>query len=96
MNSVDFAGVEPAGEVVERHLQDVLAHLLGVLGVVGQGLRVGDHDVNLVKIAGVLQAHALLQRADIVSHMQPAGRAVARQNNLFHRLSASFQRARGA
>ena len=76
--------VDAAGQVVQCHLQDVLAHLLRVVGVVGQGLCVGDHHIDLIVLAGVLQAHALLQGADIVAHMQTSGRAVARQNHFFH------------
>ena len=82
--NVGLGRVDAAGQVVQRHLQDVLAHLLGVIGVVGQSLCIGDHDVNFVVLAGVLQAHALFQGADVVAHMQAAGRTVAGQNNFFH------------
>ena len=81
---VDLVGVQTAGQIVQCHLQDVLAHLLRVVGVVGQCLRIGDHDKDLVIFAGVLQPHPLLQRADIVANVQAAGGTVAGQNNFFH------------
>ena len=76
--------VDAHSQIVQRHLQHVLAHLLRVIGVVRQGLRVGDHDKDLVELAGVLQPDTLLQRADIVADMETARWAVARQNDLFH------------
>ena len=81
---VGLGGVDAHGQVVQRHLQDVLAHLLRVVGVVGQRLRIGDHDVDLIELAGILQADALFQGADVVAHMQAACGAVAGQNDLFH------------
>ena len=79
-----LVGVQTAGQIVQCHLQNVLAHLLRVVGVVGQRLRVGDHDKDLVIFAGILQPHPLLQRADIVANVQAAGGTVAGQNNFFH------------
>ena len=55
-----------------------------MLGVVGQGLGIGDHDVDLVEFAGVLKGHTLLQGAHIVAHMQTAGGPVAGEDDLFH------------
>ncbi|MBQ7364153.1 MAG: FGGY-family carbohydrate kinase, partial [Clostridia bacterium] len=37
---------------------DILADLFGIVRVVGERLRVGDHDVGFVECAGVLQLHA--------------------------------------
>ena len=81
---VCLGGVDAHGQIVQSDLQDVLAHLLRIVGVVGEGLCVGDHDIDLVELARVLQPDTLLQRADIVADMEPARRAVARQNDLFH------------
>ena len=81
---VCLGGVDAHGQIVQRDLQDVLAHLLRVVGVVGEGLCVSDHDIDLVELARVLQPDTLFQRADIVADMEPARRAVARQNDLFH------------
>ena len=81
---VHLVGVQTAGQIVQCHLQNVLAHLLRVVGVIGQRLRVGDHDKDLVVLAGILQPHPLLQRADIVANVQAAGGTVAGQNNFFH------------
>ena len=81
---VCLGGVDAHGQIVQSDLQDVLAHLLRVVGVVGEGLCVSDHDIDLVELARVLQPDTLLQRADIVADVEPARRAVARQNDLFH------------
>ena len=82
--NMGLGGVDAAGQIIQRHLQDVLAHLFRVVGVIGQGLCIGDHNVDLIVLAGVLQAHPLLQGTDIVAHMQAAGGTVAGQNDLFH------------
>ena len=81
---VCLGGVDAHGQIVQSDLQDVLAHLLRIVGVVGEGLCVSDHDIDLVELARVLQPDTLLQRTDIVADMEPARRAVARQNDLFH------------
>ena len=81
---VCLGGVDAHGQIVQSDLQDVLAHLLRIVGVVGEGLCVSDHDIDLVELARVLQPDTLLQRADIVADVEPARRAVARQNDLFH------------
>ena len=79
-----LGGVDAHGQIVQSDLQDVLAHLLRIVGVVGEGLCVSDHDIDLVELARVLQPDTLLQRAYIVADVEPARRAVARQNDLFH------------
>ena len=81
--NMGLGGVDAAGQIIQRHLQDVLAHLFRVVGVIGQGLCIGNHNVDLIVLAGVLQAHPLLQGTDIVAHMQAAGGAVAGQNDFF-------------
>ena len=86
MKMVDFLGVDAAGEVVERYLEDVAADFLGVLGVVGERLRVGYHYVDFVEFPGVLERHAPLERAYVMSHVEAARRAVAGQYYLSHRL----------
>ena len=70
--------IEADREVVERDLEDVGLELFRMLEVVGQRLHVGDQHVGVVF---VLQAHAVLQRADVMAEMQRAGRAVAGQNS---------------
>ncbi len=47
--------VETYRQIIERHLDNVLAHFLGVVGIIGKGLSIGNHDKNLIEIAGVLQ-----------------------------------------
>lgn len=81
---VGFRRIQPAGEVIQGHLQNVFPDFVGMVGIVGEGLRVGDHDVDPVKFAGILQLHPAAQRADIVAQMQPPGGAVASQNDFFH------------
>ena len=56
-----FLRIEAGRKIVKSHLYNVLTHLLGVIGIVGERLCVGDHDKNLVKLAGVLQFHTPAQ-----------------------------------
>ena len=72
-----LGGVDAYGEVVQSHFDNVLAHLLGVIGIVGKGLRVGNHHVDFVVLAGVLKFDAAAQRAYVVAHMQAPCGAVA-------------------
>ena len=81
-----FLRVDAAGEIVERYLEDVAADFLGVLRVVGERLRVGYHYVDFVEFPGVLERHAALERAYVMSHVEAARRTVAGQYYLFHRL----------
>ena len=76
--------VQAAGQVIQRHLDDVAAHLFRVVGVIGEGLGVGDHDEDLIEGAGVLQLHPAPQRTHIVAHVQPPGGPVAGEDDFFH------------
>lgn len=80
----DFIGVQPAGEVVQRHLDDVLPHLFRVVGVVGESLGVGNHHIHFIVISGVLQLHPPAQGAHIVADMEFSGGAVPGEDNFFH------------
>ena len=73
-----FRRVDAARKVVERDLDYVLTNLFGVVGVVGQCLRVSYHDENLLELARILQLHTASQRADEVSQMEASRRTVAR------------------
>ena len=77
-------GVEAAREVVERHLDDVLAHLFRVVGVVGERLRVGNHDEDALVFARILQLDAAAQRAYVVSQVKFSGGAVPREYDFSH------------
>ena len=90
---VDLFRVETAGQIVERDLHDVLTDLLRVLGVVGQRLRVRDHNIDLIELARILKPDALAQRADVVADVQTAGRTVAGKNDLFHWYISLFRDA---
>ena len=79
-----LGGVDAHGEVVQHDVDDILPDLAGVIGVVGQGLIVGDEDVDLVEAAGILKLHPALQGAHIVAQMQAAGGTVAGKNDVFH------------
>ena len=87
-----FLRIKTAGQVVESHLHDVLAHLLRMLGVVGKSLSVRDHNIDLIVETGILKPYTFLQRSYIMSHMKPAGGAVSCQNNLFHFLYSFIYR----
>ena len=78
---VRLLGVEARREVVEGHLNDVLTNLLGIIGVVREGLSIGNHHENLVELARVLQFHTAAERAYVVADMQSASRTVASQYN---------------
>ena len=69
--------VEACCKVVEGDLDDVLAHLLGVVNVVCKCLRVSLEDKYLIVKAGVLEFYATPEGTDIVTDMEFAGRAVA-------------------
>ena len=79
-----FPGVEACREVVERHLDDVLPHLFGVVGVVGERLCVGDHDEYLLELPGVLQFDTAAERTHIVPQVEAARRTVAREDDFSH------------
>ena len=79
-----FRRVDAHREVIQGDLYYVLAHFLGVVGVVSQGLGVGDHDENLVETARILKLHAAAQGAYVMAKMETAGGAVSRQYDFFH------------
>ena len=64
-------GLEPGGEPVGHHVERVLPQPRDVLVAGRQHVPVGDHVERLV-IA--LQAHPVLERADVVAEMHPTGR----------------------
>ena len=59
--NMGLGGVDAAGQIIQRHLQNVLAHLLRVVRIVGQRLCVCNHDVNFIEFTGVLQLYAAAQ-----------------------------------
>ena len=79
-----FPGVKTARHIVQSHLHDVLAHLAGVVEVVGESLRVGDHKEQLLEFAAVLQNDAVAEGADVVTHVQTSGGTVAGEDDLTH------------
>ena len=78
-------GIEPRGEVVQSHFDDVLPHLLGIVGVVGEGLGIGDHDEDLLEFAGVLQLDAAAQRPHVMAQVETTRRTVAGKDYFAHR-----------
>ena len=77
-----FFGVDTHRKVVEHNVDDVVADFVGVVGVVGQRLVVGDKNVNLVELSRILKLNAPFERADVMSEVEPSCRAVACQNDL--------------
>lgn len=71
--------IDPDREIVESHLEHVPSHQLGLLGVVGQRLYVGDQHVRRVRS---LELDPILERADVVTEVQGAGGPVAREDGL--------------
>ena len=76
-------GIKSTGKVVEGHLDDILAHLLRIVDIVRECLGIGDEDIHLVIVALILKFHTTTQRTHIMTDMQTAGRAVARQDDSF-------------
>ena len=70
-------GIESHREIVECHFDDVLSDLLGIVKVVGERLRVRNHDHGSLILAGILQRDSSAKRTHIVAHVQSARRAVS-------------------
>lgn len=85
-----FFWIDAAGKIIQRNLGDVGAYLFGGVEIIRQRLRVRDHNINFFKFSAVLQLHPTLQRADVMPDMQFSRRAVARQNDIFHKKGPSF------
>ena len=77
-------GVETSREVVESHLDDVLANFFGVVCIVGESLHVSHEDEHTVEIASVLQFDAAAERANVVTQVELTCWTVARKNYLSH------------
>ena len=76
--------VNAAGKVVQRHFKDVVAHFFRIVGIVGQSLRIGQHDVDFIKFARILQQNALFERSGEVSDVQLTRGAIPGQNDIAH------------
>ena len=76
----DALGVQADGQVVDSHLVDGLADPIGLRKVGGQGLNVRQEDEGVIV---ALQAHPVVQAADQVPQVQPAGGAVAGEDTFF-------------
>ena len=57
----DLRRVEAAGKVIQCYLNDVLTHLLRVIGIVCECLNVCDEHKHAVIVALVLKEHAVTQ-----------------------------------
>ena len=79
-----LCGVEAHREVVQRDFDDVLTHLFRIVGVVGERLRVGDHDEYLVEFSRVLQFDAAAQRTYEMTQMKAARGTVAGEDDFCH------------
>ena len=79
-----FRGVETHREVVQRHFDDILTHLFRVVGIVGERLRIGDHNEYFVELARVLQLDAAAERTHEVAQVEPARGTVAGKDDFCH------------
>ncbi len=70
--------IDAGRQIIERNVERVAAHLVGIVRIVDQRLRVGTQEGWL---AGVLPWQPGTQRADGMAQMQRAGGAVARQHD---------------
>ena len=69
--------IQTGGKIIQRHLHDVLTHLLRLLRVVRQRLRIRNHNKNIIIFAGVLQFDSAAKGTDIMAHMKTARGAVS-------------------
>ena len=53
--------VQPACQIIQGHFYDVLTHLFRVVRIICQSLRIGYHNINLIKLSRVLKLHPALQ-----------------------------------
>ena len=57
-------------QVVQGDLDDVLADFFGVVGIVGEGLYVGDEDEHPVVVALVLEEDTVPERTYVMAQMK--------------------------
>ena len=76
--------VKAYGQVVEGYFDNVLAHLLRIVEIVGEGLDVSYEDEHLVVVTFVLDFHPPAEAAYIVSEMEPSRRTVSCQYDFSH------------
>ena len=76
--------IKPGGKVVESHLDDVLAYLFRIVGIIGKSLHIGHKHEHTIIVALILQLDTTAQRADVVSQVKFSGGAVTGQNNFSH------------
>ena len=86
-----FGWVNAYRQIVQSYLHNVLAYLFRVVCIVRECLCVGNHEINFIKCTGVLQCYTFGKRTYIVANMKASCRAVACENNLFHKYSDSFR-----
>ena len=78
---IGLVRINSDGQIIQRHLDDIIPDLLGIVPVVCQGLVIGDQNINLIKGAGILQLDPPLQRSHIVTQVKLPGRPVPGQDD---------------
>ena len=76
--------IQADAQVIQHHVDNILPDLAGIVGIIRQRLVVRDQDIDLVELSGILQFHAALQGADIMTEVQPPGGTVPCQDNVLH------------
>ena len=71
-----FSWVKTYRKVVKSNLQDVLTNLLRILKIISQGLNISNHNVDLIKLPGILQLNSALQRTYIMTYVKSASWSV--------------------
>ena len=79
-----FLRVQAAGQIVQRHFDDVLTDLLGVVGIVGKCLYISDEHKHPVIVSFILEENPVAERAHIVAQVEFAGRTVAGKDDSSH------------
>ena len=76
--------IETSSQIVERHLDDVLTNLLGVIGIISQSLHISHKHKHTIIVARVLQLDTTAQRANIMSEMKFTCWAITSKNYFSH------------
>ena len=77
-------GIETCCQIVKGHLDDILADLLRIVGIIRQSLNIGHKHEHTIVVARILQLDTTTQGAYIVSEMEFSGGTITGQNYFSH------------
>ena len=82
-----FLRVDSRSQIIEKKIDDIILNVIRRVAV-GYNLIIGDDDISVY--AALLHCDPLFNRAEIMSQMQPAGRAIAGEHREFFRVLLKF------